>query len=86
MPPIRSFISKRCTLLAISISLNKEIMSPYSYYIKKGLVCIIIISLFSYQPSFYLEYTKANTYLLCDMRSIPFNNIFLLLYASLYLL
>ena len=43
MPPIRSFMSKRRTLLATSISLNGEIISPYFYYAKKGLIYIIII-------------------------------------------
>ena len=47
MPPIRLFISKRRTLLAASISLNKEIISPCSHYIKKGLVYITITDRFS---------------------------------------
>ena len=47
MPPIRSSVSKRYTLLTISISLDREIISPYSYYIKKGLIYIIIIDPFS---------------------------------------
>ena len=73
MPLIRSFISKRCTLLATSISLNGEIISPYSYYAKKGLMYIAIIFPANYQPSFYSKYTKANTRSSCDMRSVPFN-------------
>ena len=40
-------MSKRRTLPAISISLGGEIISPYSRYIKKGLVYITIIKLFS---------------------------------------
>jgi hypothetical protein len=48
MPPIKSTAFKRYTLFTISISLNKEIMSPYSYYIKKGLVYIALISPFRY--------------------------------------
>ena len=47
MPLIRLSASKRRAFLAISISLNREIISPYSYYIKKGLVYIIIIALSS---------------------------------------
>ena len=47
MPFIRSLVSVYCTLLAASISLDSEIMSPYSYYIKKGLVYITIIAPFS---------------------------------------
>ena len=48
MPFIRSLASVCCILLAISISLNGEIMSLYSYYTKKGLVYITITALFSY--------------------------------------
>ena len=70
MPPIRSLASIYCVLLAISISLNSKIMSPYSYYTKKGLVYITIIALFSYQPSSYSKCTKANTYFLCDVCSV----------------
>ena len=70
MPFIRSLASVRYILLAISISLNSEIISPYSYYAKKGLVYIIIIALFSCQPSSYFKYTKANTCLLYNMRSV----------------
>ena len=47
MPPIRSTALKRRALLVASISFNKEIISPYSRYIKKGLVYIIIIFSFS---------------------------------------
>jgi hypothetical protein len=61
MPSIRFTTFKCCTLLTTSISLNGEIISSYSYCIKKGSVYIILISLFSCQPSFYLEYTKVNT-------------------------
>ena len=73
MPFIRLSASKRCTLLAISISLDGEIISPYSRYAKKGLIYIIIISPANYQPSSYFKYTKANTHLLCDMRLVFFN-------------
>ena len=44
MPPIRSLASMRRVLLTISISLDSEIMNPYSYYAKKGLVYITIIA------------------------------------------
>ena len=85
MPFIKSFALERCALLTIFISLNGEIISPYSRYAKKGLVYIAIISLFSCQPSLYLECTKANTYLLYDVRSVPFNKyIFSYYYIRLY--
>ena len=73
MPPIRLFTSKYYTLLTASISLNKEIMSPYSRYTKKGLVYIIIIDFSSRQFSFCAKYTKLNIYALCNMRLISFN-------------
>jgi hypothetical protein len=61
MPSIKSSVFKYYILLIASISLNREIMNPYSCYIKKGLVYIVLIAPFSYQPSFYLKYTKVNT-------------------------
>ena len=70
MPFIRSLASMRCVLLAISISLNGEIMSPYSYYTKKGLVCVAIIAFFSCQPSSYFKCTKANTCSLYNMHLV----------------
>ena len=73
MPFIRSLASVHCVLLATSISLNGEIMSPCSYYIKKGLVCVAIIALFSCQPSSYSKYIKANIYSLYNMRLISIN-------------
>ena len=46
MPSIRSLASVYYILLAVSISLNNEIISPYSYYAKKGLIYIIITATF----------------------------------------
>ena len=73
MPLIRSLASVYYILLTISISLNGKIMSPYSYYAKKGLVYITIIAPFSYQSSFYFKYTKANIYFLYNVRSVSTN-------------
>jgi hypothetical protein len=73
MPPIRSTILEHRTLLTISISLNGEIMSPYSYCVKKGLIYIVLASPFRRQPSSYLECTKVNTQLSYNIYSIPFN-------------
>ena len=84
MPSIRSLVFIYYILLAISIFLNGEIMSPYSYCMKKGLVYIIITAPFSYQPSSYLECTKANIYFLCNVRSVSLNKyIFLAYFISL---
>ena len=73
IPPIRSSASKRCAFLAISISLNREIINPYFYYTKKGLVYITIINPFSRQPSSYTKCTKLNTYTLCNMYLVSLN-------------
>ena len=42
-------------------------MSPYSCYIKKGLVYIMITDLFSRQSFSCFKYTKSNTYASCDV-------------------
>ena len=73
MPFIRLSTLERRALFTTSISLNKEIMSPCSCYTKKGLVYIAITFPFSSQPSSYLECTKANTYLLCNVRLVSLN-------------
>ena len=73
MPPIRSSVSKRYTLLAVFISLNGEIISPYFYYAKKGLIYIIIIDPPSRQFFFCTKCTKLNTYILCDVRLVSLN-------------
>ena len=73
MPFIRSLASVYCILLAASISLNSKIMSPYSYYAKKGLVYVTIIAFFSHQPSSYFKCTKANTYSLYNIYSVSTN-------------
>jgi len=57
--------------------------SPYSYYAKKRLVYITLVSPLSWQPSSYLECTKVNIYLSYNVyfisnakytRPITFNN------------
>ena len=70
---IRFLVSKRYTLLAISISLNREIISPCSRYTKKGLVYIAIADLFGRQPFSYAKCIKLNTYTLCNVRLVLFN-------------
>ena len=81
MPFIKFSAFKRRALLATSISFNGEIISPCSRYIKKGLVYIVIISLFSCQSFSYFKYTKANIYLLYNVRSVSFNKYRCLYYA-----
>ena len=83
MPLIRSFMSKRRVLLTISISLNGEIISPYSYYAKKKLVYIIIINPFSRQPFFCTKCTKLNTYVLYNIRSVLLNKYAFFIYLTI---
>ena len=73
MPFIRFLASIYYTLLATSISLDDEIISPYPYYAKKGLVYITITALFSHQPSSCSKCIKANTCSLCDVRLVSTN-------------
>ena len=48
MPAIRFSVFAYYILLTTLISLNSEIINPYSYGLKKGLVYIAIITPFSY--------------------------------------
>ena len=84
IPFIKSTILERRTLFTTSISFNGEIISLDSCYIKKGLVYITITALFSCQSFFYLECTKVNTCLLCNVRLVSLNKyIFLCRYTRL---
>ena len=73
MPSIRSLVSK-CTAyyfkLVAVIFLLSEIIPTYSYYIEKGLVCIVIIAFLGRQPSFYIKCTKLNMRLSCNVKSV----------------
>ncbi len=68
MPPFIAFIYYT-TLITLILSINKVILF-YSYYIKKGLVYIIIISPSSYQPLSYTKYIKVNIHLFYNIYSI----------------
>ena len=70
MPPIRSLASKCRACVVSVILLLGEIMPIYSYCAEKKLVCIIIITPFGRQPSFYIKYTKSNIYLFCNVKSV----------------
>ena len=70
MPFIRSLISKCCTYIVAAILLLSKIMPSYSCYKEKKLVYIIIIALFSYQPSSCSKCIKSNIYLSCNIRLI----------------
>ena len=59
-------------------------MSPYSYYIKKGLVYIIIIDFFSRQPSSYTKCIKLNTCTLYNIRLVLLNKYIFSAYFNIY--
>ena len=82
MPAVRFLTSKRCILFTSSIAYNSEIISPYSYYIKKGLVYFAITDPSGCQPSFCSKYTKLNTCVLYNMRSVSFNKYIFLTYLN----
>ena len=73
IPTIRLTAFKYYAFFTSSIALDGEIISPYSYYIKKGLVYIIIADPSSHQPSSYSKYIKSNTCVSCNMRSVSLN-------------
>ena len=84
MPAVRSLVSEYYALLMSSIIFNGEIISPCSYYTKKGLVYIIIMDLSSHQPSSCSEYIKLNTCTSYNIRSVFFNKyIFFTCFNSL---
>ena len=70
MPPIRSLASKCYTYTVAVILLLGKIIPSYSYCKEKKLVYIIIIAPFSHQPSFYIECTKLNMRLFCNIKSV----------------
>ena len=82
MPAVRLTVFKHYAFLISSIALNGEIISPCSYYLKKGLVCVIITNLSSYQLFSYSKCTKLNTYALYNVRSVLFNKYAFLTYFN----
>jgi len=60
IPPIRSSASARYIILITLILFVSKVMPSCSYYIKKGLVYIIIAALSSHQPLSCAKYIKVN--------------------------
>ena len=84
IPAVRLTASKYYTLFISSITLNGEIISPYSCCVKKGLVYIIITKPSGYQPSSCSKCIKLNTYISCNVHLVPFNKcVFFIYFASL---
>ena len=48
LPAVKLIAFEYYALFTSFIALNCEIISPYSYYVKKGLVCIAIVDLSNY--------------------------------------
>ena len=73
MPSIRSsafkYTARRFKLVAVILLLSK-IIPTYSYYMEKGLIYIAIIAPLSYQPSFYIKYTKLNIHLSYNIKLV----------------
>ena len=70
MPFIRSLASKRRAHAVAVILLLSEIMPIYSHYTKKKLVYVIIIVPFNHQLFSYIECTKLNICLSCNIKSV----------------
>ena len=70
MPFIRSLASKYRVYTVTVILLLGEIMLFYFYCEEKKLVYIIIIALFSRQPSSYFKCIKLNMCLSCNIRLV----------------
>ena len=80
MPSIRSSTSKRYTRIVLTILSLSKVILTYFYYVKKGLVYIIIILPSSHQPSSYTKYTKANIRSSYNVRFVTANKYMYLLY------
>ena len=72
MPLIRSLASKHCAYIVAVILLFSKIMPSCSCCEEKKLVYIIIIASSSRQPFLYIECTKLNIHLSCNI-SLVFN-------------
>jgi len=72
MPKVTSLSSiARCAYtIAVVLSLGEIMPSLCSRCAKEGLVYIALVSPSSWQPSSYLEYTKVNICLSCDVCSV----------------
>ena len=70
MPFIRSLVSEHCAYTVAVILLFSKIIPSCFCYKEKKLVYIIIITPSSRQPSLYIECTKSNIYLSCNVKSV----------------
>ena len=59
-------------------------MPMCSYYTEKKLVCVIIVALFSRQPSSYSKYIKLNMYFSCNIRLVFNTKYTFLIYFTTY--
>ena len=70
MPPVRSTAFRHHNKLMLLILSISKVMPSYSYYIKKGLLYIMIASSSSRQPSSYTKCTTINIHLSYNIRSV----------------
>ena len=86
MPPVRSTASRRCNKLILLVLFINKIMLSYSYYIKKGLLYIMIISLSSCQLLSCIKCIKVNIYSSCNI-CLVFNAKYkcLIIYLNYYM-
>ena len=70
---VKSLISERHARVVILILLLGKIIPTYSHCTKKKLVCVIIATPFSCQPFSYLECTKLNMRLSCNIQLMSNN-------------
>ena len=73
-----------CFKLVAVILLLGKIMPTYLYCAEKGLVYIIIITLFSCQPSFYAEYIKLNIHSFCNICLVSNAKCIFLIFTKIY--
>ena len=70
MPPIR-FLASKCRAYTVAVILSLgEIMPSYSCCEEKKLVYIAIVAPSGRQPSLYIECTKSNICLSCNVKSV----------------
>ena len=70
MPFIKSLASKRWAKLVSTIILLGKIMPSYSRYIKRRLLYVAIIALFSCQPSSCAKCTQVNIRVSCNIHLV----------------
>ena len=86
MPPVRFSVSTHhAKLVAVIFSLS-EIMPFYSCCKEKKLVYVVIVALFSHQPSSYIKYTKLNMRLTYNIKLVSKAKYIFIFFSNAYIL